>query len=108
MCFCANFSPVGFSVGSPSLPYLKSTASDSVATAPTTSISPSEGHQTLSQTTQTAPPFTPSYPQTSQFALTSGSEVTGPAPLEDQDKPSELDVGDQGVWIADVCPCHLV
>ncbi|XP_051773857.1 uncharacterized protein si:ch73-344o19.1 [Ctenopharyngodon idella] len=92
----------GFSVGGTSLSYLKSTVSDSVATAPTTSISPSEGHQTfstltssVSQTTQTAPPFTPSYPQTSQFALTSSSEVTGPVPLEDQDKPSELDVGDQ-------------
>ncbi|XP_067310331.1 uncharacterized protein si:ch73-344o19.1 [Pseudorasbora parva] len=92
----------GFSVGSPSLSYLKSTVSDSVTTAPATSISPSEGHQTFStstssvyQTTQTAPPFTPSYPQTSQFALTSSSDVTGPAPLEDQDEPSELDVGDQ-------------
>ncbi|KAK7158796.1 hypothetical protein R3I94_005207 [Phoxinus phoxinus] len=93
----------GFSVGgSSSLSYVKSTVSDSAATAPATSISPSEGHQTFStstssasQSTQTAPPFTPSYPQTSQFALTSSSEVTGPAPSEDHDEPSELDVGDQ-------------
>lgn len=93
----------GFSVGgSSSLSYVKSTVSDSAATAPATSISPSEGHQTFStltssasQSTQTSPPFTPSYPQTSQFALTNSSEVTAPAPSEDQDKPSELDVGDQ-------------
>ncbi|XP_039517252.1 putative uncharacterized protein DDB_G0290521 [Pimephales promelas] len=93
----------GFSVGgSSSLSYVKSTVSDSTATAPATSISPSEGHQTFStssssasQTTQTAPSFTPSNPQTSRFALTSSSEVTGPAPSEDQDEPSELDVGDQ-------------
>ncbi|CAM4595203.1 unnamed protein product [Leuciscus chuanchicus] len=93
----------GFSVGgSSSLSYVKSTVSDSAATAPATSISPSEGHQTFStstssasQSTQTAPPFTSSYPQTSQLALTSSSAVTGPAPSEDQDKPSELDVGDQ-------------
>ncbi|XP_026062665.1 uncharacterized protein PB18E9.04c [Carassius auratus] len=91
------------SIGSASVSYLKSTILYSVAsTAPATSISPSEGPQTVStpassviQTTQTAPPFTPTYPQTSQVILTSSSKVTGPAPLEDQDEPSELDVGDQ-------------
>ncbi|RXN06745.1 flocculation FLO11-like protein [Labeo rohita] len=90
---------------SPSVSYLKSTISYSeTTTAPATSISPSEGPQTVStsarnvtQTTQTAPSFTITYPQTSQVTLTSSSKVTGPAPLEkDQDEPSELDVGDQG------------
>lgn len=93
----------GSSTGSTSVSYLKSTILYSVAsTAPATSISPSEGPQTVStpassviQTTQTAPLFTPTYPQTSQVILTSSSKVTGPAPLEDQDEPSELDVGDQ-------------
>lgn len=93
----------GSSNSSTSVSYLKSTVSYSVAsTAPATSFSPSEGPQTVStpassviQTTQTAPPFTPTYPQTSQVILTSSSKVTGPAPLEDQDEPSELDVGDQ-------------
>ncbi|XP_050991319.1 mucin-7 [Labeo rohita] len=89
---------------SPSVSYLKSTISYSeTTTAPATSISPSEGSQTVStsarnvtQTTQTAPSFTITYPQTSQVTLTSSSKVTGPAPLEkDQDEPSELDVGDQ-------------
>ncbi|XP_016358807.1 putative GPI-anchored protein PB15E9.01c [Sinocyclocheilus anshuiensis] len=93
----------GSSASSPSISFLKSTVSDSVATtAPATSISPSEGPQTVSssassviQTTQTAPPFTTTCPQASQIALTSSSKVTGPAPLEDQDESSELDVGDQ-------------
>uniref|UniRef100_A0A9J8AR45 Si:ch73-344o19.1 n=1 Tax=Cyprinus carpio carpio TaxID=630221 RepID=A0A9J8AR45_CYPCA len=93
----------GSSNSSTSVSYLKSTVSYSVAsTAPATSFSPSEGPQTVStpassviQTTQTAPPFTPTSPQTSQVILTSSSKVTGPAPLEDQDEPSELDVGDQ-------------
>ncbi|XP_016333535.1 uncharacterized protein PB18E9.04c [Sinocyclocheilus anshuiensis] len=94
----------GSSTSSTSISYLKSTVLYSVAsTAPATSISPSEGPQALRstpassmiQTTQTAPPFTPTYPQTSQVVLTSSSKVTGPAPLEDQDEPSELDVGDQ-------------
>ncbi|XP_073704252.1 uncharacterized protein [Garra rufa] len=94
----------GSSASSPSISNLNSTVSYSVATtAPATSISPSEGPRTVSTTassvtqkTQTAPPFTVTYPQTSQVALTSSSKVTGPAPLEkDQDEPSELDVGDQ-------------
>ncbi|XP_043117103.1 flocculation protein FLO11 [Puntigrus tetrazona] len=99
-----GFSTAGSSASSPSVSFLKSTVSYSAATtAPATSIDQSEGPQTDStpasssvmQTTQTAPLFTPTYPQTSQMALTSSSKVTGPAPLEDQDEPSELDVGDQ-------------
>ncbi|XP_059418838.1 uncharacterized protein LOC132154304 [Carassius carassius] len=93
----------GSSASSLSISFLKSTVLYSVAsTAPATSISPSEGPQTVTfsasgaiQTTQTAPPFTTTYPQTSQVAQTSSSKVTGPAPLEDQDESSELDVGDQ-------------
>ncbi|XP_026051957.1 flocculation protein FLO11-like isoform X3 [Carassius auratus] len=91
------------SASSLSISFLTSTVLYSVAsTAPATSISPSEGPQTVSssasgaiQTTQTAPTFTTTYPQASQIALTSSSKVTGPAPLEDQDESSELDVGDQ-------------
>ncbi|XP_056328373.1 mucin-2 [Danio aesculapii] len=91
----------GFSVSSTALSYLKSTISDSEASTAPTSISPSEGHQSVntsassvSQITQTAPPITPTYPQTSQLTLTSSLKSTGPG-LEDQDEPSELDVGDQ-------------
>lgn len=92
----------GSSVSSTALSYPKSTISESEASTAPTSISPSEGHQSVntsassvSQITQTAPPLTPTYPQTSQLALTSSSKSTGPAPLEDPDEPSELDVGDQ-------------
>ncbi|KAK2901326.1 hypothetical protein Q8A67_009441 [Cirrhinus molitorella] len=95
----------GTSASSPTVSNLKSTVLYSVVTsAPSvTSISPSEGPRTVSasasgvtQKTQTAPPFTVTYPQTSQVTLTSSSKATGPAPLEkDQDEPSELDVGDQ-------------
>ncbi|XP_055058879.2 uncharacterized protein [Misgurnus anguillicaudatus] len=80
----------------------QSTISESAVTAaPASSINPSERHQTYSltssvaQKTQTAVPVTPSYPTASQFAPTGSSKVTGPAPLEDKDEPSELDVGDE-------------
>ncbi|XP_051554094.1 serine-rich adhesin for platelets-like [Myxocyprinus asiaticus] len=91
------------SVSSTTVSDVKSTISESVVTTgPATSISPGEGHQTfspltssVSQTTQAALPVTLSYPAPSQFALTSSSKVTGPSPLEHQDVPSELDVGDE-------------
>ncbi|XP_065125038.1 uncharacterized protein [Paramisgurnus dabryanus] len=80
----------------------QSTISESAVTAaPASSINPSERPQTYSltssvvQKTQTTVSVTPSYPTASQFALTGSSKVTGPAPLEDNDEPSELDVGDE-------------
>ncbi|XP_051557531.1 uncharacterized protein si:ch73-344o19.1 isoform X2 [Myxocyprinus asiaticus] len=91
------------SVSSLTFSLVKSTISESATTtAPAKSISPSQGYQTfspltssVSQTTQAALPVTPSYPAPSQFVQTGSSKVTGPAPLEDQDEPSELDVGDE-------------
>lgn len=80
----------------------QSTISETAVTAaPASSINPSERPQTYSltssvvQKTQTTVSVTPSYPTASQFALTGSSKVTGPAPLEDKDEPSELDVGDE-------------